>query len=210
MHFLITAGPTREYLDSVRFLTNASSGKMGYACARAALRRGHRVTLVSGPVSLKPPQHAQLVSVVSAIDIDRAVTEHFTHCDCLIMTAAVADYTPRRKSSHKLAKTQGPLLLELKRTPDILARMGRRKKHQVLIGFALQDRAPRQNAARKLRQKNLDAIVLNAPSALAANAAHVELLLPDADWQSWPNLSKNQLASRLIRLAERLHLPPTP
>jgi len=210
MHFLITAGPTREYLDSVRFLSNASSGKMGFACARAALRKGHRVTLVTGPVNLKPPQNAQLIPVVSANDMYHAVAHHFPQADCLIMTAAVADYTPRRKAAKKMPKTQGPLQLQLKRTPDILARMGKRKKNQILIGFALQDQAARLNAARKLRDKNLDAIVLNTPNALAADNTDVEILLPHAHWQAWPNLSKNQLANRLITLAQRLYLSNLP
>ena len=137
MRFLITAGPTREYLDSVRFLTNGSSGRMGYACASAALRRGHKVVLVSGPVELPRPKGVRLVQVVSSEQMREAVCEQVPGCDCVVMTAAVCDYRPQHRHEHKLAKTGENLTLELERTTDILAELGNSGLDKVLIGFAL-------------------------------------------------------------------------
>ena len=121
MRFLITTGPTREYLDPVRFLSNASSGKMGYACAAAAQRRGHKVVLVSGPVERPRPQGVKLVKVVTAAQMAQAVAKHFDKCDCVIMTAAVCDYRPKKISGHKLRKGKGKMRLDLECTEDILA-----------------------------------------------------------------------------------------
>jgi len=204
MHFLITAGPTREYLDSVRFLTNASTGKTGYACAQAARKRGHRVTLVTGPVTLAGPKGVQVVKCVSAAQMAQAVKIHFTRCDCVIMTAAVCDYRPQHIAPHKTAKTRGKLSLELERTEDILAALGAAKQQQLLIGFALQDRAPRRTARRKMAAKDLDVIVLNTPAALGADRSDIEILTRGGAWQTFPALAKTALADKLIRLAERL------
>lgn len=204
LHFLITAGPTREYLDSVRFLTNASSGKMGYACAAAAVRRGHKVTLISGPVHLTRPQGAKLVSVVSAADMAEAVARHFPACDCVIMTAAVCDYRPKNPLRRKLRKDASNMLLELERTDDILAGLGKAKGDKILIGFAVQDHAARRNARRKLREKNLDAIVLNRPAAFMADKADVEILPRRGAWITLPGISKTSLATKLVKLAEEL------
>ena len=204
LKFLITAGPTREYLDPVRFITNASSGKMGYACAAAAQRRGHNVNLISGPVALSVPRGIKRVSVMTGAEMDQAVREYYEKCDCVIMTAAVGDYKPKRTSRYKIIKGQDALQVELVRMKDILAGLGRRKKNQILIGFAVQDRAARTNARRKLLEKNLDAIVLNSPSAFGVDKTDVEILIRDHDWQSFPAITKTRLATRLIRLAENL------
>jgi len=207
LRFLVTAGPTLEYLDPVRFVSNASTGKMGYACAAAAVRRGHRVTLVSGPVALEPPQGVRLARVVSAEQMNRAVRRLFPRCDAVIMTAAVADYRPRRRAGSKIAKTAQPLILELVPTVDILAGLGRAKKRQVLIGFALQDRGGRTHAERKLREKNLDAIVLNGPRAAGADRLDVQVLVAGGGWSAsggCRGLTKAALGVRLVRLAERL------
>ena len=204
MHFLITAGPTREYIDSVRFLSNASTGRMGFECAAAAVRRGHTVTLVTGPTHLESPRKVRCVPVVSARQMHDACRAAFGHCDAVIMTAAVADYRPRRTQRTKRAKQGGPVTLELTANPDILASLGRAKQGQVLIGFALQDTAGRQRAREKLAKKNLDAIVLNTPAALGAKGSQVELLTAGGQWRELGPLSKRALATRLVRLAERL------
>src|SRR5512136_2309382 len=128
MRTLITAGGTREYLDPVRFISNASSGRMGYALARAALRAGHKVTLITAPTALKPPTGAKVIAVQSAAEMFQAVKKHFPRCDCLIMAAAVADYTPAHPAKTKLKKQAAKLTLELKPTPDILKWAGRRKR----------------------------------------------------------------------------------
>ena len=146
LHFLITAGPTREYLDSVRFISNASTGKMGYACATAALNRGHKVTLISGPVHLEAPKQANLINVTTSEQMAQAVFDHFSQCDCVIMTAAVGDYQPQQTEKTKIKKSDQNLTLRLKPTTDILATLGRRKTHQVLIGFAVEDHQPQHHA----------------------------------------------------------------
>ena len=204
MHFLISAGPTREYLDPVRFISNGSTGKMGYACAQAAADRGHKVTLIAGPVSLEKPRGIKLIKVITAGDMLRAMQDHFEKSDCVIMTAAVNDYRARDQKKFKIQKTDGPLILELERTEDILAELGRRKQKQVLIGFAVQDRAARTNAGRKLKQKNLDAIVLNTPAAMGADRSVVELLQAGKKWISLPLKRKSAIAAQLITIAERI------
>jgi phosphopantothenoylcysteine decarboxylase/phosphopantothenate--cysteine ligase len=204
LKFIITAGPTREYLDPVRFLTNASSGKIGYACAAAAKRRGHNVTLISGPVKLKAPTGIKKIDVMTGAAMDQAVRRYYETCDCVIMTAAVGDYKPKRTARYKIKKQQDALQLELVRTKDILAGLGRRKKNQILIGFAVQDRAARSHARRKLLDKNLDAVVVNSPSAFGADKTDVEILIRDRDWQSFPDITKTRLATHLIRLGENL------
>ena len=186
MHLVVTAGPTREYLDPVRFLSNGSSGLTGFLAAEAAAARGHRVTLVTGPVALEPPAGVEVVRVVSAEEMYRAVTSVFPTADAVVMTAAVCDYRPARVSPHKVKKSPGSRALTLVRTPDILAELGRRKQPgQVLIGFALEDRRPRAAARDKLRRKNLDAIVLNSPAALGSERNRVQVLA-GGRWTKWP------------------------
>ncbi|MDQ7779879.1 MAG: phosphopantothenoylcysteine decarboxylase, partial [Planctomycetota bacterium] len=140
MRVLVTAGPTHEYIDDVRFISNPSSGQMGYAVAAAAVRRGHDVVLISGPSMLRPPRAMRVVGVVSAREMLKATLEHFGQCDCLIMTAAVGDYRPESRVFGKIKKeARDTLVLRLVRNPDILAECGRRRKRgQVLIGFALE------------------------------------------------------------------------
>lgn len=207
MRLLITAGPTREYLDPVRFITNGSSGKMGYACAVAALRRGHQVTLVSGPVALAAPEGAALIRVVSSEQMGQVVRRHFEQCDCVIMAAAVGDYRPVERQSQKIKKTAQQLNLQLEKTVDILAGLGQAKTHQTLIGFAVEDHAARQNARRKMLAKNLDAIVLNSPAALGASHSDAQILCPDGTWQRFEQVRKEVLATAIVKLAEKLREP---
>jgi phosphopantothenoylcysteine decarboxylase/phosphopantothenate--cysteine ligase len=203
---LITAGPTREYIDPVRYISNDSSGRMGFALAEAAHRRGHRVTLVCGPVSLPLPRGVRAVPVVSAADMLRACLDCWADHDALIMAAAVADYAPARPASQKLKKSAASRVLRLKPSVDILATLAsRRRPDQVVVGFAVEDRSPRRNAEQKLRRKGLDAIVLNRPGAVGAERAAVEILARGQPWQSVPVTPKTRLATRLVRLVERLH-----
>lgn len=205
LRILITAGPTREYLDPVRYLSNDSSGSMGFETARAAARRGHRVTLIHGPVALTAPPRVKCVGVVSAAEMLAACERAWREHDVLVMSAAVADYTLRRPSATKRKKDGSSLVLTLRPTVDILARLSRRRrKDQLVIGFALEDRRPRVRAADKLERKRLDAIVLNSPRAIGAAASQVDVLVRGGAWQSWKPASKRVTARRLVELAERL------
>ncbi len=157
---LITAGPTREKIDPVRFLTNRSSGRMGYALAEAALRRGARVLLVSGPTFLTPPGAAEVTKVESTEDMRNAVLNLLPQASIVIKTAAVSDYRPKNASGQKL-KRKGPMSLDLEATPDILKEISQKKSQQLIIGFAAETENVLENARQKLVSKNLDAIVVN-------------------------------------------------
>ncbi len=208
MRFLITAGGTREYLDPVRFISNASSGKMGYALARAALKAGHKVTLITAPTALKPPTGAEIIHVESAAQMFVAVKEHFSRCDCLIMAAAVADYTPSRPSKTKFKKQAAKVTLELKPTPDILKWAGRQgrvctahHKAKIIVGFALEDKDLRANAERKMREKNLDMIVANAPDSIGAERATVHIKRRNSEWVQVADATKATIAKKIISLS---------
>ena len=178
MKILISAGPTREFIDPVRFITNSSSGQMGYALAAAALRRGHEVILVSGPVSIPVPEGAAVVNVVTAAEMAEAVKSRFPDCGCCIMSAAVADYRPAHIHDQKMKKTPGNMLLELERTEDILKALGSAKKSgQLLVGFAAESENLLENAAGKLARKNLDWIVANKLADGFAKATNACVLL---------------------------------
>jgi phosphopantothenoylcysteine decarboxylase/phosphopantothenate--cysteine ligase len=168
VNVLVTAGPTREYLDAVRFISNPSSGKMGFACARAAARAGHEVTLVTGPVSLPDPPGLRTIRVVSADDMYRAVMKVYTKSDAVIMTAAVGDYRPAERFVGKLKKNAATLTLKLVRTRDILRALGERKERRILVGFALEVQDAVHQALVKYKKKNLDYVVLNSPRTFAA------------------------------------------
>lgn len=161
-HVVITAGPTREAIDPVRFFTNKSTGKMGYALAEAAVQLGARVTLISGPVSLDQPKGlAEFIPVQSAADMREAVLSVYDASDIVIKTAAVADFTPKTVFDHKMKKQDGGMTLELKRTVDILKELGEKKKEQILVGFAAETQDIEHYARKKLAAKNLDLIVAN-------------------------------------------------
>lgn len=157
---LVTAGPTREMLDPVRFLSNVSTGTMGYAIARQAKRMGYRVTLVSGPVALRPLRGVRFVPVMTAEEMKRAIFRAWPSTDILIMTAAVCDYTPVRFSPQKIKRIRQKTI-RFKRTPDILKQAGAKKGKRLIVGFALETESLLKNAKRKLRAKNLDFIVAN-------------------------------------------------
>ncbi len=176
---LVTAGPTRERLDPVRFLSNRSSGKMGFALAGEALRRGARTILVSGPVALDPPAGAEWVRVESAMDMQAEVLSRFEEADAVIMAAAVSDFRPSRTSPEKTKKADMPQTLDLVMNPDILAELGRRKTRQVLVGFAAETLQVEAEALRKLREKNCDLMAANDVSreGLGFDSEDNELLL---------------------------------
>jgi phosphopantothenoylcysteine decarboxylase / phosphopantothenate---cysteine ligase len=176
MRILITAGPTREYLDDVRYLSNDSSGRMGYALAEAARDAGYEVVLVSGPVHLDPPIGCDCVRVSTTAQMRDACVARFESCDGVIAAAAVCDYKPRNRVPGKISKTGGPITLEMIETDDVLAELGRLKGHRWVLGFALEAANARENALQKLRAKNCDWIVLNGPSAIGAQSNSVEVL----------------------------------
>ena len=162
MKVLVTAGPTREAIDPVRFVSNRSSGKMGYAVAEAALAAGHAVRLISGPVALAAPRGAQLVRVTTAAEMLAAVKKHVRACDVLVMAAAVADWRPKKCAPLKLKKSAGPPRFAWVATPDILKSIAPLKNNaQVFCGFAAETNRVAAEAKRKLREKNLDAIAAN-------------------------------------------------
>lgn len=202
MRILITAGPTREYLDDVRFLSNASSGRMGYALAEAAAARGHQVVLVSGPVALTPPPGCEFHLVETSQEMHDACLAHFASCDGVIGAAAVCDYRPRERAGGKLSKTGRPLVLELIETLDILAELGRRKEHRWIVGFALEAQNARANALRKLKAKNCDAIVLNHPQAIGADLNRVELIDRNGETAGTWSADKRTIADALLEWIE--------
>jgi len=205
---LVTAGPTREPLDPVRFLSNPSSGKMGYAIAQAFCRRGADVTLISGPTAEKPPRRADHVSVKTARDMYEQVESCFPAADIVVKTAAVSDYSPRNVAEQKLKKTGGSSALELERTPDILAGLGRKKGSRILVGFAAETQDLLDNAREKLRSKNLDLIVANdvsrSDAGFGLDVNKVTFLYPDGSADDLPVLSKGAVAEELLDRIARL------
>jgi phosphopantothenoylcysteine decarboxylase/phosphopantothenate--cysteine ligase len=174
---LITSGPTRQYLDPVRYLTNASSGRMGSALAQAALELGHQVIVVSGPVDVAYPQHAEVQRVTSTEDLLDACRRVFPRCDGMIGAAAPCDYRPVRVQEQKITKNGEPLWLQLVETPDVVATLGANKRaDQWVVGFALETDDQRFRAITKLEKKSCDLIVLNGPAAMDAEDNAVEVL----------------------------------
>src|SRR3954471_8478422 len=174
---LITSGPTRQFIDPVRYLTNASSGRMGRALAEAALALGHEVVIVSGPVSVTYPDAARVVPIVSTDELLAACRREFATCDGVIGAAAPCDYQPMKVAEQKIAKTGGPLVLNLIETPDVMATLGAGKRPgQWLVGFALETVDQRFRALTKLIKKSCDLIVLNGPEAMDAADNRVEVL----------------------------------
>ncbi|MBN2591776.1 MAG: phosphopantothenoylcysteine decarboxylase [Sedimentisphaerales bacterium] len=218
MHILITAGGTREYIDPVRFITNASSGRMGYELAKASLKAGHKVTLIT-TVDRKTPltNKANIVKVQRAAEMFEAVKNHFANCDCLIMAAAVADYTPVKVSKTKIKKQKSELVIKLKPTVDILKWAGLHKnselrtqnsklksQRRLVVGFALEDKYLLQNAQNKLIEKKLDMIVANSIDAIDSIKSTVHIKTTVSDWQTIENTSKSSISKKVIKLIETL------
>lgn len=202
LRVVVSAGPTREYLDPVRFISNPSSGKMGFAVAQEAQKRGAQVVLVSGPVQLPDPAGMQVVHVESALQMYEAVLEAAREADIVVMTAAVADYRAAEAKSEKEAKTAGEVNIHLVPNPDILAALGGQKGNKVLVGFAMETHAGVERAAAKAGRKNADFILLNYPTregtSFGGDDNQVTLVRPDGTFADWPRMSKREVASRLL------------
>ena len=205
---LVTAGPTREDIDPVRFLSNRSSGKMGYAVARAAARRGAKVVLVTGPTALETPRGVERVDVRSAEDMLRAVEARFPECTLAIFAAAVADYRAVEPSESKIKRTQDALTLRLEPNPDILATVAREKGERLVVGFAAETDNVAENARKKLAQKNADVMVANDVTAEGAgfdvDTNMVTLLSCDGRDLALPRLTKAEVAERILDEVLRL------
>lgn len=207
---LVTAGGTEEALDPVRFLGNRSTGRMGYAIAEEASKRGAEVILVTGPTNLSVPAGVRVVKVRSAIEMEQAVLREYDKTDVVIKSAAVADYRPKETAAQKIKKSEGELTITLVRNPDILYELGQRKKHQVLVGFAAETNDLATYAKRKLAKKNLDFIVANDVSASDAGFGtdnnRVQIFYRDGREESQPLMSKAKLAGIILdRIYEHLN-----
>ena len=216
--FLVTAGPTREALDPVRFITNRSSGKMGYAVAQVAARRSAEVHLVSGPVSLPAPFGVNLHRVTSAFEMQDVITQLAPQMDAIVMAAAVSDYRPSQALPQKLKKSRGEWNITLVNNPDILAKLGQSKharKPQVLVGFAAETENLVENATTKLKEKNLDLIVANdlnrAGSGFGCDTNLVRIIDRSGNSTELPSLLKEEVAERVWdRIEHLMGKNPTP
>ena len=205
MHVLVTAGATREFLDDVRYLSSPSSGRMGFAVAEVFAGAGHEVTLITGPTHLVAPEEIECVHVVGARDMHRAVMDRVDDADVVVMTAAVADYRPAVPVTGKRKRTGEEWVLALVENPDILKEIGSRKGGRILVGFAVESDNPRRGALDKLRKKNLDLIVLNAPSAFGAEVTSVEIIDRDENVTTLRDVPKRDVAEEILRRAEALY-----
>jgi len=206
MNLLITAGPTREHLDPVRYVSNASSGRIGCALAQAALDAGHQVTLVLGPCPAEPPDGAETIRVTSAQEMFEAVAARFDACDVFLAAAAVADYRPVAKRPEKIKKGEARLTVELERTPDILAEMSSRRRKQILVGFCLETEDLERRARGKLEAKGLDVVVANGPEAIAADRQDALLIRAAGKAMHLKGVTKEHLAAEILRAAGALAL----
>ncbi len=207
MKFLVTAGPTREPLDPVRYLSNRSSGKMGYAIAAAAHHRGHQVTLISGPTCLTPPTCDHFVQIETARQLQAAILTHLDGIDCVVMCAAVADYRPATTANNKLKKDQQPLeSITLVENPDILAELGHSQRNFLLVGFAAESENLHANANAKLRKKCCDIIVANYISGekntLDSDINSVLILGKDGSQTTIEEKEKLEVAKKIIQIIE--------
>lgn len=198
---LITAGPTREYIDPVRYISNDSSGKMGFALAEQAAKLGLDVTLIAGPVNLATPKKVKMINVVSATEMHKAVLKHSKKAEVIIMTAAVADFAPAKFSVHKIKKVEGKaeLSLKLKKNPDILRDVCSRKKpKQTVIGFALETKDLIKNAKRKLYEKKCDLIVANLAGSIGSAESKITIITRSGHIARFPALSKTEIAGIIL------------
>lgn len=198
-NILVTAGPTREALDPIRFFSNRSSGKMGFAIAEAAQHAGANVTLVSGPVTFEAPHGVTWVKVTSAEEMHREVIARFEHADAVIKAAAVSDYRPEQVSDRKIKKQDGPLLIRMVRNPDILLELGRKKKNQILVGFAAETDNLEEHAMEKLEKKHADLLVANdAAHGFGGDTNLVTFFFADGTKKSFDKMSKKNVAAHIL------------
>jgi phosphopantothenoylcysteine decarboxylase / phosphopantothenate---cysteine ligase len=205
---LITSGPTRQYLDPVRYLTNASTGRMGKALAEAALAIGHEVVIVSGPVEVDYPLAACVVPVVSTEEMLAAAAREFDRCDGLIGAAAPCDYRPVRVEDHKISKTGQPVNLHLIESDDVVATLGERKGSRWVVGFALETEDHRLRALAKLERKHCDLVVLNGSAAIASPDNTVEILAPDGKVLASLAGPKEEVAAGILELIDGRLIAP--
>lgn len=202
IRMIVTAGPTRESIDPVRYISNHSSGKMGYAVARAAHERGADVLLVSGPVGIECPEGVKLVSTATAEEMCKAVLENFGNCDVVVMAAAVADYRPAEVSGTKIKKNDDEMVLRLVKTPDILKKLGTIKGNRILVGFSAETDHLMDNAAKKLESKNLDMIVANdvtmEGAGFGTDTNIIKMIKRDGTVIDLPLMSKLEAAHRIL------------
>jgi phosphopantothenoylcysteine decarboxylase/phosphopantothenate--cysteine ligase len=208
MKFVVTAGPTREPIDPVRFLSNRSSGKMGYAIAEAAIEAGHEVVLISGPVNLPAPQNARVVSINTSDEMHEAVQNAVRNCDVFVMCAAVADYKPAKYSPQKLKKKSVALSLDLVPTRDILAAIAKQDRSFLVIGFAAETENLAANAQKKLREKNCDAIVANDVSnsdyGMESAENEVAIFFQNGETRKISRAPKKNIARELVKIISNM------
>lgn len=199
---LVTAGPTVESIDPVRYLTNRSSGKMGYSIAEAAAKRGAEVVLVSGKTSLNAPEKVKRINVESAVEMFEAVKENYADADIVIKSAAVADYRPKSVSDSKIKKAEGDMQILLERNPDILAYLGQNKGEKILVGFAAETNDLKENAFKKVNKKNLDFIVANdvkeEGAGFGVDTNKVNLYFSQGQTKELPLMSKKEVANKIL------------
>ncbi|HUS39679.1 MAG TPA: phosphopantothenoylcysteine decarboxylase [Pirellulales bacterium] len=200
---LITSGPTRQYLDPVRYLTNASSGQMGCRLAEAAITAGHEVVVISGPVGIEYPSAAEIINVVSTEEMLAVSQEAFEACDGLIGVAAPCDYRPRQVQENKIKKTGEPLRLELIETDDVVATLGKNKGERWMVGFALETDDQRLRALAKLEEKSCDLIILNGPEAMNATETSVEVIASEGRVLARFRGTKADVSRQIFQIIQR-------
>ena len=209
IRILVNAGPTREYFDTVRFISNPSTGKQGFAIAHAARDRGHQVVLVAGPVDLPDVPGVEMIRVTSAAEMADACKAVFEHSDAAILTAAVSDYRPSEQIGHKRAKDDEPLQVHLEPTEDICAALCRAKGRRVVIGFAMDDREGERRAEAKLKRKKCDAIVANGPKNIGSDRVTIRILSRHQGWSEPLSGTKQDIARHVISVLESLNAANT-
>jgi len=209
LKFLVSAGPTREHIDPVRFITNASSGKMGFMVAESALAAGHQVRIVTGPVNLEYPEKAEVIETTTAMEMHAEIMKNFHDCDVLVMTAAVCDYRPIKTSLNKIHKSDETFILRLERNPDILLSIRRLDKNQTIIGFAAETNDVIVSARRKLEKKKMDMIIANEVGGknygFAVEHIKAVLLFRDGENRELGCCRKKDLAEIIVNEAVRIH-----
>lgn len=202
MKCLITAGPTRQYIDEIRYISNGASGRFGIEIARECKQQNHSTELILGPTHLQSPESVPVQPVISAEEMYSELEQRFSSCDVLVMSAAVCDISPRNRIEGKQSKKNFNDSLEIQRTRDLLKDIAEQKENQFLLGFCLTNSNPRENAQRKLEEKDLDAIVINPPEALGAHENHITLLTKHEEVYEWGPEPKSKLARRLVEWLE--------